>query len=88
MKIYVGNLPYSVTSSDLSELFEEHGQVVDAQVVSDRETGRSRGFGFIDMPDSSEANEAIKALNATNLKGRTLTVNQARPRSDRGPRRH
>ena len=83
MKIYIGNMPYSITSEDLSALFEAHGRVQDAQVITDRETGRSKGFGFIDMPDNSEADEAIKALNATQLKGRQITVNQARPRRER-----
>lgn len=76
-------MPYSITSEDLSALFEAHGRVQDAQVITDRETGRSKGFGFIDMPDNSEADEAIKALNATQLKGRQITVNQARPRRER-----
>lgn len=83
MKIYIGNMPYSVTSEDLSALFEAHGRVQDAQVITDRETGRSKGFGFIDMPDNSEADEAIKALNGTQLSGRQITVNQARPRRER-----
>ncbi|MCY3818511.1 MAG: RNA-binding protein [Gammaproteobacteria bacterium] len=83
MKIYIGNMPYSVTSEELSALFEAHGRVQDAQVIADRETGRSKGFGFIDMPDNSEADEAIKALNGTQLKGRQITVNQARPRRER-----
>ena len=83
MKIYIGNMPYNVTSEELEKLFEEHGRVQDAQVITDRETGRSKGFGFIDMPDNSEADEAIKALNATQLNGRQITVNQARPRRER-----
>lgn len=83
MKIYIGNMPYSVTSEDLSAMFEAHGRVQDAQVITDRETGRSKGFGFIDMPDNSEADEAIKALNGTQLSGRQITVNQARPRRER-----
>ena len=86
MKIYVGNMPYSVTSEDLAKLFEEYGRVQDSQVITDRETGRSKGFGFIDMPDNAEADEAIKALNATQLQGRQLTVNQARPRRERSRR--
>ena len=83
MKIYIGNMPYNVTSEELAKMFEEHGRVQDAQVITDRETGRSKGFGFIDMPDNSEADEAIKALNATQLNGRQITVNQARPRRER-----
>lgn len=83
MKIYIGNMPYSITSEELEALFGEHGRVQDAQVITDRETGRSKGFGFIDMPDNSEADEAIKALNGTQLSGRQITVNQARPRRER-----
>ena len=86
MKIYAGNLPYSVTSEALAKMFEAHGVVDDAQVITDRETGRSKGFGFIDMPDNAEADQAIKAFNGTQLSGRQITVNQARPRRDR-PRR-
>ncbi len=84
-------MPYNVTSEDLAKVFEAHGRVQDAQVITDRETGRSKGFGFIDMPDNSEADEAIKALNATQLNGRQITVNQARPRREReqrSPRRY
>ena len=87
MKIYAGNLPYSTTEDELRSLFEEFGQVEDVAVISDRETGRSKGFGFVEMPNNSEADNAIKALNSTALKGRMITVNQARPRGDR-PRRH
>lgn len=76
-------MPYSVTSEELEALFGAHGRVQDAQVITDRETGRSKGFGFIDMPDNSEADEAIKALNGTQLSGRQITVNQARPRRER-----
>lgn len=83
MKIYIGNMPYSITSEELEALFGAHGRVQDAQVITDRETGRSKGFGFIDMPDNSEADEAIKALNGTQLSGRQITVNQARPRRER-----
>ena len=83
MKIYAGNLPYSVTSEALAKMFEEHGAVEDAQVITDRETGRSKGFGFIDMPDNAEADQAIKAFNGTQRNGRQITVNQARPRRDR-----
>ncbi len=86
MRIYIGNMPYSVSSEDLSELFGEYGHVQDATVIMDRETGRSKGFGFIEMPNNSEADRAIKELNSTQLQGRMITVNQARPRGDR-PRR-
>ena len=84
MKIYVGNMPYSTSSEDLHELFAEHGNVVDANVVMDRETGRSKGFGFVEMPNDAEAREAIDALNTSQLSGRTLRVSEARPRPDRG----
>ena len=87
MKIYAGNLPYSTTEDELRSLFEEFGQVEDVAVISDRKTGRSKGFGFVEMPNNSEADNAIKTLNSTALKGRMITVNQARPRGDR-PRRH
>lgn len=86
LRIYIGNMPYSVSSEDLSELFGEYGHVQDATVIMDRETGRSKGFGFIEMPNNSEADRAIKELNSTQLQGRMITVNQARPRGDR-PRR-
>ncbi len=86
MRIYIGNMPYSITSEDLSEMFGEYGHVQDATVIMDRETGRSKGFGFIEMPNNSEADRAIKELNSTQLQGRMITVNQARPRGDR-PRR-
>lgn len=83
LKIYVGNMPYSTSSEDLNELFAEHGNVVDANVVMDRETGRSKGFGFVEMPNDSEAKAAIEALNSSQLSGRTLRVSEARPRPDR-----
>ena len=86
LRIYIGNMPYGVSSEDLSELFGEYGHVQDATVIMDRETGRSKGFGFIEMPNNSEADRAIKELNSTQLQGRMITVNQARPRGDR-PRR-
>jgi RNA recognition motif-containing protein len=79
--LYVGNLPFSATADDLREAFGQYGTVTSAQVVSDRETGRSRGFGFVEMADG--ADEAIANLNGAQLEGRTLTVNEARPREDR-----
>ncbi len=82
--IYVGNLPWSATADDLLQLFQEHGQVARAQVITDRETGRSRGFGFVEMQDDAEAQKAIEALNGAPFQGRPLTVNEARPRDDRG----
>lgn len=83
MKIYVGNMPYSVTSEALSDMFKEYGGVDEATVIMDRETGRAKGFGFVDMPNNSDADRAIKGLNGTQLDGRALTVNQARPRESR-----
>ena len=79
MNVYVGNLPFSTNSADLEALFAQYGEVESAAVITDRETGRSRGFGFIEMPDA-EANEAIENLNGSDYGGRQLTVNQARPR--------
>jgi RNA recognition motif-containing protein len=80
--LYVGNLAYSTSSEDLREAFEEFGEVSSAQVIMDRETGRSRGFGFVEMSSGAEA--AVSALNGTELQGRTITVNEARPREERG----
>ena len=79
-KLYVGNLSYDVDSSALEQLFGQHGQVVSAQVISDRDTGRSKGFGFVEMGSDQEAQAAIAALNGQQHEGRTLTVNEARPR--------
>jgi RNA recognition motif-containing protein len=83
-KLYVGNLSYGTDSSALEQLFGPHGQVVSAQVISDRETGRSKGFGFVEMSSDQEAEAAIAALNGQQHDGRALTVNEARPREDRG----
>jgi len=82
--IYVGNLVWDATADDLLALFQQHGQVARAQVITDRETGRSRGFGFVEMEDDVEAQVAIDALNGTPFRGRPLTVNEARPREERG----
>jgi len=82
--LYVGNLPYSVSDSDLQRLFEPHGAVQSAQVVVDRDTGRSKGFGFVEMETVEAAQAAIPALNGQDFSGRSLTVNEARPREDRG----
>jgi len=82
--IYVGNLPWSATADDLLQVFQDHGQVTRAQVITDRETGRSRGFGFVEMADDAEALKAIETLNGAPYEGRPLTVNEARPREDRG----
>ena len=80
-KLYVGNLAFGTTSDDLRELFAEHGTVTSASVVTDRETGRSRGFGFVEMTDGADA--AIAATNMREFQGRSLTVNEAKPREDR-----
>jgi RNA recognition motif-containing protein len=87
MNIYVGNLPFSTTESDLREQFERFGKVDAANIIMDRHTNQSRGFGFVEMPDSGEAKAAIDALNGTDMQGRTLRVNEARARTDRKPRR-
>src|SRR3954469_15825513 len=83
-KLYVGNLSYEIDSSELEQLFGAHGQVVSAQIINDRDTGRSKGFGFVEMADDAEADAAIAALNGQQHDGRALTVNEARPREDRG----
>jgi RNA recognition motif-containing protein len=82
-KLYVGNLSYGVDSSALEQMFAEFGQVQSAQVISDRETGRSKGFGFVEMSSDQEAEAAIAAMNGKQHEGRALTVNEARPREDR-----
>jgi RNA recognition motif-containing protein len=84
MRLYVGNLSYNVTSQSLETLFTEYGQVKSAQVVQDRDTGRSKGFGFVEMNDNSQAQAAIQGLNLKEVDGRCLTVNEARPREERG----
>ncbi|HUT36501.1 MAG TPA: RNA-binding protein [Planctomycetota bacterium] len=83
MNIYVGNLPFSVTDDQLRAAFEPFGDVSSAQVVQDRETGRSRGFGFIEMPSDEQGRAAIQGLDGTDLAGRSLKVNEARPKTDR-----
>jgi cold-inducible RNA-binding protein len=83
-KLYVGNLSYDVTDSDLQSMFEPHGRVQSAQVIMDRDTGRSKGFGFVEMDSDQEAQAAIAAVNGKEMNGRTLTVNEARPREERG----
>src|ERR1035441_5776670 len=82
-KLYVGNLSYNTTSSDLEQLFAAHGSVQSAEVIADRETGRSKGFGFVQMGSDEEAQAAIAALNGQENDGRPLTVNEAKPREDR-----
>jgi RNA recognition motif-containing protein len=81
MNIYVGNLSYDTTDEDLRAAFAAHGSVTSARVITDKETGRSRGFGFVEMASQSEALAAIEALNQTDLQGRQLRINEARPRT-------
>ena len=83
-KLYVGGLPYSVTEDKLQEIFSAHGTVESARVITDRFTGRSRGFGFVEMSSEEEAQTAIDSLNGTDLEGRSLTVNEARPQENGG----
>ncbi|MCU0835116.1 MAG: RNA-binding protein [Chromatiaceae bacterium] len=87
MRIYVGNLPYSVTDEDLRDAFGEFGELTGAEVVKDKFSGQSKGFGFVEMRDNADADAAIKALNESMFKGRKLTVNEARPRAERPPQR-
>jgi RNA recognition motif-containing protein len=82
-KLYVGNLSYSVTASQLEQLFAAHGTVTSAEVISDRDTGRSKGFGFVEMGSEQEAQAAIAALHGKDMEGRALTVNEAKPRPER-----
>jgi len=89
MNIYVGNLPYSATEEQLKNMFGQYGEVTSASIIKDRDTGRSKGFGFVEMPDNSAAEAAIQALNEADMNGRNLKINQARPkeaRSDSRPR--
>ncbi len=86
MNIYVGNLSYNVTQNDLQDLFSQYGEVSSAAVITDKMTGRSKGFGFIEMPQSSQAESAIAELNGKDFKGRNLTVNEARPKPERTSR--
>ena len=85
-KLYVGNLSYEVTSTDLEELFSPFGAVQSAQVIQDRDTGRSKGFGFVEMSDENAAHAAIQGLNDVEQDGRRLSVNEAKPRTDRDSR--
>jgi RNA recognition motif-containing protein len=86
-KLYVGNLSYATTESDLQRMFEAHGAVISAQVIADRDTGRSKGFGFVEMASDEAATAAIAALNGQTSGGRALTVNEARPREERSGNR-
>ena len=86
MEIYVGNLPWSTSDQDLADAFGAYGNVEKASIISDRHSGRSKGFGFVTMNDDDEANKAIEAMNGSEMGGRNLKVNEARPREDRPPR--
>ena len=86
MEIYVGNLPWSTSDQDLTDAFGAFGSVEKASIISDRNSGRSKGFGFVTMNDADEANKAIEAMNGSDMGGRALKVNEARPREDRPPR--
>lgn len=90
MNIYVGNLPYSIDRDQLREIFAQFGEVRAARIVIDRESGKSKGYGFVDMDNDAEANEAIAKLNGTEIGGRKAVINEARPREDRpaGGRRY
>jgi RNA recognition motif-containing protein len=81
--LYVGNLPHSTTESELRTIFEAHGEVEKVSIVTDRDTGRARGFAFVEMTNAGEAEKAIAALNGTEVGGRTLTINEAKPKTDR-----
>ena len=85
-KLYVGNISYDLNNDSLKSVFEEHGEVVSARIVMDRETNRSKGFGFVEMGDNDSAQKAIDALNGSEVSGRQLTVNEARPQTDRPAR--
>ena len=84
--IYVGNLPYQLSDDELRAAFEVHGEVSSAKIINDRDTGRSKGFGFVEMPDAAAAEAAIKAMDGQEMGGRNLRVNEARPREPRTPR--
>lgn len=84
MNIYIGNLPFSATEDELREVFNGYGQVTSVTIIKDKMSGRSRGFGFVEMADDGEAQNAIQALNGKDFKGRGMVVNEARPREDRG----
>lgn len=85
-KLYVGNIPHSLNDNELQDLFASYGTVVSAHVIIDRETGRSKGFGFVELSNKDEAQAAISALNGSEVGGRVLTVNEARPQTERRPR--
>ena len=88
MNIFVGNLSYRMQENELETAFAQHGEVQSAKIILDRETGRSRGFGFVEMPNAAEGRTAIEALNGQDVAGRNIVVNEAKPRQPGGPRRH
>ncbi len=83
MNIYVGNLPYEAKEDDLKQMFEKHGEVTEVKIISDKYSGRSKGFAFVEMPNKAEAEKAIEALNNFDMQGRNIKVNQARPKTER-----
>jgi len=82
MNIYIGNLPYGISEDELRDLFAAHGEVSSANIIMDRDSGRSKGFGFVEMPDKAQGEAAINAINQTDVQGRSVRVNEARPRND------
>lgn len=86
MNIYIGNLPYTISEDELRDLFATHGEVSSANIIIDRDSGRSKGFGFIEMPNKDQGESAIKAINETDVQGRNVRVNEARPRTERSRR--
>ena len=84
MRLYIGNMSYDMTEDDVRDMLAAHGEVASVDLITDRDTGRPKGFGFADMPNDAEAQAAINALNETEVQGRTIKVNQARPREERG----
>ncbi len=87
MNIYVGNLSYDITDDEVKDLFSPHGEISSVSIIKDKYSGQSKGFGFVEMPNQAEAEEAIKALNESDLKGRNIKVNQAKPKEERPKRR-
>ena len=88
MNIYVGNLSYDVTEDEIRDIFSPHGEISSLSIIKDKYSGQSKGFGFVEMPNQAEAEEAIKALNESELKGRNIKVNQAKPKEERPKRRY
>ncbi len=87
MNIYVGNLSYEITDDEVRDIFSPHGEISSVSIIKDKHSGQSKGFGFVEMPNQAEAEEAIKTLNESDLKGRNIKVNQARPKEERPKRR-